>query len=137
MSNADYVPQVNTLDPSLLFRHSFPSEAPAASLSALGLSLATDTGDLLRGIVLCKEAIRLAPEDPVHYFHLGKVYLLGGKRHLALHAFRRGLKFSYHLGLVREIQRLGFRRPPIFPFLGRKHPLNRFVGILFTRLGLQ
>jgi hypothetical protein len=47
------------------------------------------------------------------------------------------LKFSYHLGLIREIQRLGFRRPPIFPFLGRKHPLNRFVGILFTRLGLQ
>jgi hypothetical protein len=137
MSNADCAPQGNTLEPSLLFNHSFPSEAPAASLSALGLSVAANKGDLLQGITLCKEAIRLAPEDPVHYFHLGKVYLVGGKRHLALHAFRKGLKFGYHRGLVREIQRLGFRRPPIFPFLGRKHPLNRFVGILFTRLGLQ
>ena len=40
----------------------------------------------------------------------------------------RGLVVSY---------RGGFRRPPVFPFLGRKHPLNRFVGILFSRLGLQ
>jgi hypothetical protein len=137
MSNADCAPQTNTLEPSLFFHHDVSSEAPAASLSALGLSLATLKGDLLQGSALCKEAIRLAPEDPVHYFHLGKVYLLGGKRHLALHAFRKGLKFGYHRGLVREIQRLGFRRPPVFPFLGRKHPLNRFVGILFTRLGLQ
>ena len=137
MSNADCVPQMNTLEPPLLFHHAFSSEAPPASLSALGLSLAANKGDLLQGIALCKEAIRLAPEDPVHYFHLGKVYLVGGKRHLALHAFRKGLKFGYHRGLVREIQRLGFRRPPIFPFLGRKHPLNRFVGIFFTRLGLQ
>jgi len=137
MSNADCAPHVNTLEPSLLFHHAFPPEAPPASLSALGLSLAANKGDLLQGIALCKEAIRLAPEDPVHYFHLGKVYVLGGKKHLALHAFRRGLKFGYHRGLIREIQRLGFRRPPVFPFLGRKHPLNRFVGILFTRLGLQ
>jgi hypothetical protein len=128
---------MNTLEPSLFFHHDVSSEAPVASLSALGLSVAANKGDLLQGSALCKEAIRLAPEDPVHYFHLGKVYLVGGKRHLALHAFRKGLKFGYHRGLVREIQRLGFRRPPVFPFLGRKHPLNRFVGILFTRLGLQ
>jgi hypothetical protein len=137
MSNADCAPQGNMLEPPLLFHHSVSSEAPPASLSALGLSLAANKGDLLQGIALCKEAIRLAPEDPVHYFHLGKVYVLGGKRHLALHAFRKGLKFGYHRGLIREIQRLGFRRAPIFPFLGRKHPLNRFVGIFFTRLGLQ
>lgn len=137
MSNADCAPQVNRLEPPLHFHHSVSAAAPPAPLSALGLSVAANKGDLLQGSALCKQAIRLAPEDPVHYFHLGKVYLLGGKRHLALHAFRRGLNFGYHHGLVREIQRLGFRRPPVFPFLGRKHPLNRFVGLLFTRLGLQ
>ncbi|HEY7746760.1 MAG TPA: hypothetical protein VIA07_10510 [Desulfuromonadales bacterium] len=137
MSNTDFAHRLNALEPPLPFLHSLSSETPPASLSALGLSLAANKGDFLQGIALCKEAIRLAPENPVHYFHLGKVYLAGGKKHLALHAFRRGLKFGYHRGLVREIERLGFRRPPIFPFLGRKHPLNRFAGILFTRLGLQ
>lgn len=116
----------------------FVRGAGRLSLSALGLSsLAAKKGDIQQGIARCKEAIRLAPEDPVHYFHLGKVYLLGGKRHLALHTFRRGLKFGYHRDLIREIEHLGFRRQTIFPFLGRKHPLNRFVGILFSRLGLQ
>jgi hypothetical protein len=137
MTKADCAPRANPLDPPPLFHHALSSETPPASLSALGLSLAANKGDFLHGIALCKEAIRLSPEDPVHYFHLGKVYLVGGKKHLALHAFRRGLKFGYHRGLVREIERLGFRRPPVFPFLGRKHPLNRFAGMLFTRLGLQ
>jgi hypothetical protein len=137
MPNADCAPRLNALEPPLLFHPPLSSEAPPTSLSALGFSTAANKGDLLQGIILCKEAIRRAPEDPIHYFHLGKVYVLAGKKHLALHAFRRGLKFGYHLGLIREIQRLGLRRPPIFPFLGRKHPLNRFAGMLFTRLGLQ
>jgi hypothetical protein len=136
MSNADCAPRSNTLEPPLLFRHALSSDAPPASLSALGLSIAANKGDHPQGVVLCKEAIRLAPE-PIHYYHLGKVYLLSGKKHLALHAFRKGLKFGYHHGLAREIERLGFRRPPILPFLGRKHPLNRYAGILFTRLRLQ
>jgi len=137
MTNSGCTPQLNTLESPLLFHPSSPSEEPPTSLSALGLSLAANKGDLQQGIALCKEAIRLAPEDPIHFFHLGKVYLVGGKKHLALHAFRRGLKSGYHRGLVREIQRLGFRRPPVFPFLGRKHPLNRYAGILFSLLGLQ
>jgi hypothetical protein len=136
MSNADCAPRSNTLEPPLLFRHALSSDAPPASLSALGLSIAANKGDHPQGVVLCKEAIRLAPE-PIHYYHLGKVYLLSGKKHLALHAFRKGLKFGYHHGLAREIERLGFRRPPILPFLGRKHPLNRYAGILLTRLRRQ
>lgn len=136
MSNADCAPRINMSETPLHCHHALSSEAPPTPLSALGLSQAANKGDLLQGIALCKEAIRLAPE-PIHYLHLGKVYLLGGKRHLALHSFRKGLKFGYHCGLAREIERLGFRRPPVFPFLGRKHPLNRFVGMLFSRLGMQ
>lgn len=131
MLNPDCAPQMN----SLLFRYAVPPVVPPESLSALGLSVAREKGDLLQGIALCHEAINRAPEDPLHYFHLGKVYLLARKKHLALHTFRKGLKHGDHRGLVREIQRLGFRRPPIFPFLGRKHPLNRLAGILFTHLG--
>jgi hypothetical protein len=56
-------------------------------------------------------------------------------QHLALHTFRKGLKFGDHRGLIREIQRLGFRHPPVFPVLGRKHPMNRWAGILFSHLG--
>jgi hypothetical protein len=97
--------------------------------------MARKKGDLFQGIALCREAIGRAPEDPIHYYHLGKIYLLSRKKHLALHTFRKGLKYGEHRGLIREIQRLGFRHPPVFPFLGRKHFLNRFAGILFSHLG--
>lgn len=134
----DCASQINVMDPSLL-HYSTPSTPPVAppdSLSSLGLSVAKK-GDLSRGMALCREALSRSPQDPIHYLHLGKVYLLAKKKHLALHSFRKGLKYGYHRGLVSEIQRLGFRSPPVFPFLGRKHFLNRFVGILFTHLGLR
>jgi len=137
MLNPDCAPPSNALEASFLFHHCDPPDLPAESLSALGLSRAKHKKDLVQGIALCQEAIRRAPEDTVHYLHLGKVYLLAGKKHLALHTFRKGLKYGYHLGLVREIQRLGFRRPPVFPFLGRKHTLNRFAGIFFSHLGMR
>ena len=135
MLHPDCAPQINSLESSNLFHYSVPRVVPAESLSVLGLTMARDKGDLLQGIALCREAVRRAPEDPLHYFHLGKVYLLARKKHLALHTFRKGLKYGDHRGLVREIQRLGFRHPPVFPFLGRKHTLNRLAGILFSHLG--
>lgn len=137
MINPDCASQMNVLKPSFLFRYSVPPVESPGSLSVLALSMAKDKGDLFQGIALCREAIRRDPEDPIHYFHLGKIYLLAKKKHQALHTFRKGLKYGNHRGLVREIQRLGFRNPPVFPFLGRKHPLNRLVGILFTHLGLR
>jgi len=135
MLTSDCATPMNALEPRSLFHYLFPPAASPASLSLLGLSLARNKGDFFQSIALCREAIRRDPEDPLHYLHLGKIYLLARKKHLALHTFRKGLKYGDHRGLIREIERLGFRHPPVFPFLGRKHPLNRFAGIFFSHLG--
>jgi hypothetical protein len=112
-----------------------PGNGSPDSLSAYALSLAAQKDQLPRALLLCREAVRRAPEEPSHYLHLGKIYLLAGKKHLALHAFRKGLGHDRGTMLLNEIRRLGFRREPIFPFLGRKHRLNRFLGRLLARMG--
>ena len=58
-------------------------------------------------------------------------YMLTGDRRAAFRAYRRGLALDpVHKELRFEIRRLGLRRRPVFRFLGREHPINRFVGRL-------
>lgn len=83
----------------------------------------------LQAIAAGKEALRLDPQNPLHHLDLGKIYLAAGKKHLALHTFRKGLKYGCHRGLIKEIRRLGFRRPPTFPFLGRKPPSTDWLAV--------
>jgi len=97
-----------------------------------------------RGMDLCKTAIEISKEElkeegsfkhegfhAVLYFHLGKTYLVGGVKQSAVRAFKQGLEADpenpYLLG---EARRMGIRRKPVFPFLKRSNPINKYIGML-------
>jgi hypothetical protein len=35
------------------------------------------------------------------------------------------------------LEEIGSRKPPVFSFLHRDHLLNRYAGVVFSRLGLR
>lgn len=106
-------------------------------LSCLGYCLARERRDLEQGLTLCREALRREPANPLHYLNLGRIYLLAHKKAHAMAAFRRGLEFGAYPALQAQVERLGRRRRPLFPRLGRKHFLNRYAGFFLSRLGVR
>lgn len=127
----------NTLEALFLLEEAAGKERAPLVLSSLGYCLAKERGEMARAFALCGEAIRRSPANTTHYLHLGRIHLLAGQRHLALAAFRKGLKFGRQQELIDEIRKMGLRRPPLFASLGRQHPLNKYLGLVFSRLGLR
>ena len=39
--------------------------------------------------------------------------------------------------IKKELEFMGVRRPPVFPFLDRRHPINKVAGKVLFRLGLR
>ncbi|MBE0599396.1 MAG: hypothetical protein IH614_19315 [Desulfuromonadales bacterium] len=109
----------------------------AVVFSCLGYCIARERRDLERGLHLCREALRQEPANPLHYLNLGRVYLLAQQKHLAVWTFHKGMGYGRHPGLLRILERMGRRRPPVFARLGRKHFLNRYCGMLLSGLGLR
>jgi tetratricopeptide (TPR) repeat protein len=105
--------------------------------SSLGFCLAAARGELDRGIELCREAIGEEPDNALHHRNLGRVLLLAGRKDEALLAFRQGLRLGRDEGIIRELDRLGTRKPPVIRALGRNHPLNKWLGIILSRLGFR
>ena len=112
-------------------------QATPAVQSALGYCLAKERRQHQRALALCRSALEGDPTDPRHYYHLGRIYLLGNRRSPAIAAFRRGLKLQRYQPIIDELRRLGVRKPPIFAALPRDHALNRTTGALLTRIGLR
>lgn len=96
------------------------------------------------GIKICQMALEKL--DPVvrhgkeslyatFYLNLGRAYLAGGQREPAIEAFNDGLKIdkSNH-DLLWEFKKLGTRRKPVITFLSRSNPINKYLGIMFSRL---
>jgi len=77
------------------------------------------------------------PDNPVHFLNLGRVYLAKGDKAEALRTWREGMAKGGSPELVQQLERLGTRNRPALPVLARKNPINRYLGILLTRLGLR
>jgi hypothetical protein len=90
------------------------------------------------GINTCWEAFIILKDQapyhekffhPVLYLNLGKAYLVSGKRKLAITAFQKGLGIDpKNQDLMREMKKLGIRKKPPVPFLGRSNSLNKYLG---------
>lgn len=106
-------------------------------LSCLGYCLAREEEAMEKAFALCREAVRREPGNPLHHLHLGRVYLIAGKKEQAVTAFSSGLSFGEHPEILKELKRIGMRQPPLFTFLSRRHLLNRCCGLLLARLGLR
>jgi len=86
---------------------------------------------------MCEEAMKEEPENSVHYLNFGRVYMLSGQRNDAMQIFREGLHHEENKDIVAELIKLGMRKSPVIPFFGRENLLNKYLGIVFTRLGLR
>ncbi|MDO8427478.1 MAG: tetratricopeptide repeat protein [Deltaproteobacteria bacterium] len=105
------------------------------AMSYYAVCLANVEGNYDKAISLCLMAAEKEFYNPEIYFNLGRIFLLNGQKSVAVRAFRKGLKFdNCHLGLLKEMRRLGVRRRPVVAFLQRQNPVNRLLGRLVGRI---
>jgi len=105
--------------------------------SYLGYCIARERGQHRKGRELCLGSLAVEPECPVHYCNLGQVQLLSGDKEDALRVLREGMAKGGSPEIVRLLETLGTRNPPLIPSLPRSNPLNRYLGLLLKRLGLR
>ncbi len=108
-----------------------------ASLSYFAVCIARERGQFNKAETLCRDAIEQEPANTLHYLNMGRVFLFQGRKTDAILIFREGLGQGIDQRIVDELNRLGTRKKPILPFLKRDNPINKFLGIVFTRLGLR
>jgi Flp pilus assembly protein TadD len=104
-------------------------------LSFVGVSIARAERRWEPALQLCESALNMKRNDAQLYLNLAEVYTSAGRREEALITLERGLA---SLGPVERIQqarlKLGHRRAPALPFLGRENVLNRQIGIVRHRI---
>lgn len=111
-------------------------ESPLTN-SFLALCIARERGQFKKAIAICTEALEADPGNSLLYLNLGKIYLLQKERDEAIRIFRRGLGHEVNEQIIAELDRLGSRKPPPLSFLHRDNPLNKYLGIILTKLGLR
>jgi tetratricopeptide (TPR) repeat protein len=105
--------------------------------SYLGYCLAQERHEFKKGASLCLEALEQEPGQAIHYLNLGRVYVAAGQRELAIKTLYRGLKLGRNRLILEELKKFGIRKELVFRSLPRSHPLNKYLGLLFARLGIR
>ena len=100
-------------------------------MSYLGLTLALAHRRWKEAEEFCETALRMRRNQAQLHLNLAQVHLAAGRRGDAMETLQAGLQFTARdPRLAHALNRLGNRRRPIFPFLGRKNALNRYAGRL-------
>ena len=103
--------------------------------SYYGLCVALVWGRTTRPIQWCKEAVEEGPVHPDLYHNLAMVLLRANHRDEAISYLAKGQRLDpEHAGIRATFQRLTPRRQPLFGFLHRQHALNRYWGMLRSRV---
>lgn len=105
--------------------------------SYLGYCIARERGLVAKGVELCMISLEHDPDNHAHYLNLGKVHLLSGNKAEAIGAFREGMSRGGGEALLEKLEEFGMRKPPVFTFLSRSNPLNRYPGLFLRRIGLR
>lgn len=105
--------------------------------SYLGFCIARQRGQHRKGLELCQASLAVEPDNPVHFLNLGMVHLTKGDKSEALRVLRQGMAKGGSPELEAQLDRLGMRKGAVIPMLSRKNLINRYLGILFNRLGLR
>src|ERR1700674_5226712 len=83
---------------------------------------------------LCDAAVRMKRNQAQLYLNLAEVYSTAGRPDEALEVLEAGLKYARRdIRLTIAMNKLTERRPPVLTFLGRRHPLDRQLGIIRDR----
>lgn len=137
MKGLEALVQDNTLSALSCFEKAINIEDNPIINSYLAFCVAKERGQLTKAISLCEEAIKKEPQNSFHYLNLGRIYLLAHRKEEAITIFREGLAHEANQQIVDELNRLETRKPPVIPFLKRSNPLNKYLGIILTKLKLR
>jgi len=98
-------------------------------LSYLGVATARAERKFSDAEQLCRRAIEAEYHRAEHYYNLGEVYLLAGRRSDAIKHFNQALSWNPSYEPARDsLRKLGIRRAPVVPALPRSHPINILLG---------
>jgi tetratricopeptide (TPR) repeat protein len=129
--------QGNTLDALFHFESAARLGSTPILSSYLGYCLARERRDFKEAIRFCRQALTKEPEKAIHYLNLGRVFLAAGEKRLAINAYHQGLKRERHRLILEELKKLGIRKRPVVAPLSRSHPVNKLLGLAFTRLRVR
>lgn len=120
----------------------FPSDP--FLMSYYGCLVAVVENNPKEGIKVCREAIVGIRNSlpfgseffyPALYLNLGRAYLKGDRRAEAFDAFQTGLKNDPdNHDLLWELRKLGMRKRTPVPFLQRSNPVNKYIGLLVSKV---
>jgi tetratricopeptide (TPR) repeat protein len=127
----------NAVEALALFERSYELRKSALCLSYLGLLNAQERGRHREGITMCTLALEKETENPTVYLNLGKALYKAERKKEALSTVRKGLAYGNDPEALRWLDRVGVRRGLVLPFLPRNNVVNRYLGLVFTRLGLR
>ena len=113
------------------------AEGKPAAFSYLAVCIARERGQFNKAEMLCREALDKEPDNPVHYLNLGRIYISQGRKTEAIQSFREGLSRGIEKRIIDELNLLGTRKRPVLSFLKRDNPINKYLGVLLTKLRLR
>ena len=99
--------------------------------------IAREHGEFNKALTMCRESMRDEPQENIHYLNLGRVFLAAGRRDQAISTFRKGLKLGRNPKITHHLEQLGMRKPEVFSGLHRDNPLNKYFGLILSRVGLR
>jgi hypothetical protein len=103
--------------------------------SYLGLCMVLRDQDVRTGLSLCRQAAEEEFFNQQMWLNLGRAEMKAGNRWRAHKALVRAWRLSPgRPETVRELQRLGLRRPVFLSFLSRNHWINILLGKMSHRL---
>ncbi len=103
-------------------------------MSYYGMCVALRWKKIGTGLELCTKAIKKEFYQAEYYLNLGKVYLAADNKKGAISVAKKGIGIAPENDeLHNMLVELGVRKHPVFRFLKRSNPLNRFLGVLFRR----
>ena len=98
-------------------------------LSYYGLALGQASRNWDEAEALCLAALRKRRQIPQLYLNLAELYRCRGRVADAVETLNDGMRYTAKdARLADALSYFGNRKPPVFSFLGRNHPLNRYLG---------
>jgi tetratricopeptide (TPR) repeat protein len=127
----------NTLSALSFFEKALHKKYSPVISSYHAFCIAKERGQISKAISLCKEAIKKEPNNSFPYLNLGRIYLIDNNKADAIKTFREGLNYETNQQIVDELNKLEIRKPPVFPFLKRTNPINKYLGIILKIFRLR
>jgi tetratricopeptide (TPR) repeat protein len=119
------------------FEKAVRMECHPVHCSFMAVCIAKERGQHIKAMDICRNALKMEPENSLHYLNLGRINLLMGNKSEAIRNFREGLNIERNLNIINELNQLGTRRPSVIRFLKRENPINKLLGIVLDRMGLR